>query len=254
MIENIGCYKRDDHREIGKKAVGEEYLAEPAELCCGGHGLAEIRARSRERDRRYLTAGKLDERAAEEVADVDAESRHGKTRDVLIRAQRDGEEAVNKTHEQRTGKRGQQRDHDSIEAVHRRGGAAGLLVEEGPDNAAYTSDIHNAGYAEVEVAGLLGERFAGAAEKKRNALSNCPGNKGNKIKHGSILLCSLAEADLIADKELTADDEEQDDAGEYIGEGLVEGKLRCDLARAAIEQDKQEAREYHDDRVKLCKP
>ena len=46
-----------------------------------------------------------------------------------------------------------------------------------------------------------------------------------KIKRHSLrLLFALAQADLIGEEELTADDEEQDDTGQNVGEGMVEGE------------------------------
>ena len=59
---------------------------------------------------------------------------------------------------------------------------------------------------------------------------------------------------LVTDEELAADDEEEDDAGEDIAEGLVEAEVCGDLARAAAEEDQQEARQDHPDGVELGQP
>ena len=48
------------------------------------------------------------------------------------------------------------------------------------------------------------------------------------------LLVRTAEVDLIADKELRTDDEEQDDARKDLGNGLVQAERRRNLARAAL--------------------
>ena len=183
VLEHVGRDERDGHGEVGEKAVGQEDLAEPAELRRKRQRLGKVAVRGRERDGRHLAAGELDERAAEEVAEADAERRHGKAGNVLIGAQRDGEKAVQQSHEQRAEQARQQRDHDGEKAVHPRGPADALLIQERPDDAADAADIHDARDAEVQVAGLFGERFAGAAEQQRDTLYDGAGDKGHKIKH-----------------------------------------------------------------------
>ena len=69
-----------------------------------------------------------------------------------------------------------------------------------------------------------------------------------------LLLRRLAEAQPVGDEKLTADDEENDDAAENVGKRLVEPERGRDLARAAVEEHEQEAREDHTDGVELCQP
>ena len=183
VLEHISGNERNGHGEVGEKTVGQEDLAKPAELRRERQRLGKVAVRGRERNGRHLAAGELDERAAHEVAEADAERRHGKAGDVLVGAQRNGEKAVQQTHEQRAEQARQQRDHDGEKAVHPRGPAGRLLIQERPDDAADAADIHDARDAEVEVAGLFGERFAGAAEQQRDTLHDGAGDKGHKIKH-----------------------------------------------------------------------
>lgn len=58
-----------------------------------------------------------------------------------------------------------------------------------------------------------------------------PGNERNKTNMAGVLLSgALAEVDLIGDKELRSDDEEENDAGENIGERLIQTERCGDLA------------------------
>ena len=151
VLEEVRREQCDDDGEVGKEAVGQENLTEPA---ADIQGFAEIGARRAQRDGGDFTVGQLDERAAEEVADTDAERRERKTRDVLVGAQRNGQQAVEKAHQKRAQKRAEHRDTDGEERVHV-GSRGGLLVEERADDAADTADVHHARNAEVQVAGLF---------------------------------------------------------------------------------------------------
>ena len=70
----------------------------------------------------------------------------------------------------------------------------------------------------------------------------------------SRLLLALAQADLVADEKLAADDEEEDDARQDIGEGVVQAEHAGDLARAAAQNHDKKAREDHHDGVELGHP
>ena len=69
-----------------------------------------------------------------------------------------------------------------------------------------------------------------------------------------LLLSGSTELDLIVDEELTADDEEQDDARQYIGEGAVQTEGRGNLACAAVEHHQQQGHEDHDNGVEFRHP
>ena len=94
----------------------------------------------------------------------------GKAGDVLVGAERDGQEAVEQAHQQAspTGEQSigmpmaRKRVH-----VRRRDG---LLIEERADDAADAADVHDAGNAEVQVAGFLRQDLARAAV----AAAGCP--------------------------------------------------------------------------------
>ena len=101
VLEEVRREQCDDDGKVGKEAVGQENLTEPA---ADIQGFAEIGARRAQRDGGDFAVGQLDERAAEEVADADAERRERKTRDVLVGAQRNGQQAVEKAHQKRAQK------------------------------------------------------------------------------------------------------------------------------------------------------
>ena len=132
---------------------------------------------------------------------------------------------------------------------------AGLLIEEGPDNAANTAHIHNTGNAQIQVAGFLRQGLAGGAVEQRNALHDRSGEKGNKIKHLLFLLpIVFQEIQLVADEEFAANDEEQDNACEDIAKGVVQGVDGGNLTGPPVQEDQQEAGEDHGEGVKLGKP
>ena len=157
MLEEVGGYERDDYRGVGEKAVGEEKVSDFSELRSKRKRGFKAVARRAQRYRGDVASGYLDERAAEEVAEADAEGRHRKTRNVLIRTQRDGQEAVEQTHERRAENAREQGNEHREERVYR-GGV--FLIEERTDNAGDTADIHYAGDTEVQVAALFGYSLA----------------------------------------------------------------------------------------------
>ena len=207
VLEEVGSEKCNDDREVSQEAVGQEDLTEPAGRLGDGKGFAEIGAGCGERDGRDLTAGELDERATEEVADADAERGKGKTGHVLVRAKRNRQQAVNQAHEERACQRAEHRNTDGGQRAHF-GCGNGLLIEERANNAADTADIHHARNTEVQVAGFFGEDLTGAAVEKGNALHDGARKERSKIKHLLRLLFARAQTDLIGEEELTADDEE----------------------------------------------
>ena len=100
-------------------------------------------------------------------------------------ARRDREEAVEQAHQQGAQKAAAHGDGHAERGVdHRRVGKA-ALVEERADDAADAADVHDAGDAEIEVAGLLGNDLTGAAEEQGDALRHGTGDEGHQIKHWS---------------------------------------------------------------------
>ena len=103
-----------------------------------------------------------------------------KTRDVLIRAERNGEEAVDKPHQKRTEHRRKQRDNNGKEGIeHARCRADRLLIEECADNAADAADVHYTGDTEVDITRFFGDYLTCRAEKERYALNDSALNYGN---------------------------------------------------------------------------
>ena len=76
----------------------------------------------------------------------------------------------------------------------------------------------------------------------------------SKFIFSRLLLSGRTELDLVVDEELAADDEEQDDARQDIGEGAVQAEGRGDLAGAAAEDHQQQGHEDHDNGVELGHP
>lgn len=128
-----------------------------------------------------LTAGELDQGAAEEVADAHAEGGHGQAGNVLVGPQGHRQEAVQQAHQQRTQQGAQHGDQNGQKAAHLVGGH-GLLIEERADDAADTAHIHDAGDTQVQIAGLLGEDLAGAAVQQGDTLHDRAGDEGYNIK------------------------------------------------------------------------
>ena len=181
--EHIGRGQSHDHCGVGQKTVGQEDFAEPAQLVREGQALAEAGAGGAQGDEGYLTAGDFNEGAAEEVAEAHAEGGHGKAGNVLVGPEGYGEEAVQKPHEEGAQQRAQQGNSHRQEPNHILSGGNGLLIHKCADHAADTAHIHDAGNAQIQVAGLFRKGFAGGAEEQRDALDHGSGDKGYKIKH-----------------------------------------------------------------------
>mgnify|MGYP000143755827 FL=1 len=157
VLEEIGGDERDDYRGVSEEAIGEEYISDLSELCGERERCLEAVARCAQRYRGNVAAGYLYQRAAEEVAEADAESCHRKTSDVLVCTQSDGQEAVKQTHERRAQNAREQGNEHCEERVHR---LDALLIEERADNAGDAAGIHDAGDTEVQVAALFGYRLS----------------------------------------------------------------------------------------------
>jgi len=167
----------EDDRHIGQKAVGEQERAQ-TELageavkeidegkrvvaeCLRGHGYGDLAD----------AAGELVEAPAEEVADAGAEDRQGQAGDVLVRAQRDGQEAVDEA-----AKRGgeERRDETHNDAQRRARldpcvDAVDVFIHERGRQTGDAAEIHDTGNAEVEVAGFLRDDLAERAEHDNRA-------------------------------------------------------------------------------------
>ena len=179
-VEDIVHYYCNDDREINEEAELEEEVAEPAAGVCEGQSRLEAQAGVVKGDGGGAGAGELDEGAAEEVAEADAEGGHGKTGDVLVGSQRNRQEAVDKPHYQRAEEAAEQRYRYCEEAVHVLGRGKALFVEERADDAADGANVHDTRNTEVEVSGLLGQDFTRAAVKKRHTPNYGSGYEGKQ--------------------------------------------------------------------------
>ena len=100
--------------------------------------------------------------------------------------------AVQQSHQQRAQQGAQHGDAHRQQAVHLRR-RDGLLIEKRPDDAADAAHIHDAGDAQIQVAGFLRQDLAGAAVQQGDALHDGPGKERCKIKkHSLCLLLSAA--------------------------------------------------------------
>ena len=105
----------------------------------------------------------------EEISEAHAEGRHGETGHVLVGPEVNREEAIQKSHDEGAQKRSPGRDQYADQRIER---GCILLIQEGPDDAADTADVHDAGNSEVQVSGFFGNGFTGTSEKKRYALGD----------------------------------------------------------------------------------
>ena len=176
VLEEVGGQQRQQDSQIRQEAVGQEHLPKDPQLVGKGQGLTEIGAGGGQGDGGHLTAGELDEGAAEEVADAHAEGGHGKAGHVLVGPEGHRQQAVQQTHQQRAQQGAQHRDSNGQKAVHR-GRRGGLLVEERTDDAADAAHIHDAGDAQIQVAGFLRQDLAGAAVQQGDALHDRAGEE-----------------------------------------------------------------------------
>ena len=181
VLQEIGGQQGQDNGQIRQEAIGQENLAEPAQTLGKGQGLGKIAAGGGQGNGGDLTAGELDQGAAEEVADAHAEGGHGQTGNVLVGPQGHRQEAVQQAHQQRAQQGAQHGDQNGQKAAHLVGGH-GLLIEERADDAADTAHIHDAGDTQVQIAGLLGEDLAGATVQQGDTLHDRAGDEGYNIK------------------------------------------------------------------------
>ena len=126
-------------------------------------GFAEIAAGSGQCDGRYITVHQLDQRSAKEVTEADTEGGHGQTGHVLVRPQGNGQETVQQSHQQGTQQTTKHRNRNSEESVHICRTACRSLIEEGADDTADTSHIHNAGDSQIQVTGFLRDDLTGTS-------------------------------------------------------------------------------------------
>ena len=93
--------KRDHDGNVDKEAKREEHLTKDTEGTRKGKRCPKEARCGRERDGGDVSARKLNKRATKEIAKANAKGGHGKAGNVLVDTQRDGEEAVQKSHEKR---------------------------------------------------------------------------------------------------------------------------------------------------------
>ena len=229
-IQEEGGRQCDHDRDIDKETIVQKQFSEHTALRCEGKLRRVELMRDRQRDGRNVRAGQLDQRAAEEVAEADAEGCHRKAGHVLVCAQCNRQEAVQKSHQERAEQTACKRNRDREKCVRVLDRADLLLVEKCADDAGDRADVHDARNTEVQVSALFRERLACGAKEKRSRLCNRTGNEGYNIKHS--LLRLLPEHNLVLDKELASDQEEDDDRAEDIRKTLVQAELRRDLACA----------------------
>ena len=163
LFQNEGGDDGNDQRKVDHESVGEEERAEPAETFRERQSGLECRSGIGQRDIRNRAFHDLDQRAAEKVSEANAEGGQRETGHVLVGAERDGQKTVDQRGKQRADQAGKQRDqHTDRGNVDR-----GIFIEEGPDHARYGADIHDAGNAEVQVPGFLGDDLAYRSEEQR---------------------------------------------------------------------------------------
>ena len=163
----------DDEHEIGQKAVAEQERADaetqglrPAvQRRDQPVGEGTIRRRSDLHGDLSDAAGQLVQAPAEEVRHAGTEDRQGKSCNVLIGPKRDREEAVDQRPQRRREEARHQGQGDGNEGDGRdpMGGAIDVLVHERGRKACDAAQVHDAGYAQVQIAALLGQDLAEGA-------------------------------------------------------------------------------------------
>lgn len=118
------------HRKVDQKAVGEEKLTDGAHILGKGEGGLVCLGYLNKSKVGNVAFDDFDEGAAEEITDTHAEGGNGKTGDILICLEGDGEEAVKQRRKQRTDKAAQQRNEHGGYRLYTGGG---ILVEEAAD-------------------------------------------------------------------------------------------------------------------------
>ena len=162
----------EDQRDVGQKAVGEqerpqtEPAGEAVKEVDEGIGVVAERLRGHGHGDLADAAGELVEAPAEEVAHAGAEDRQGQAGDVLVRPQGDGQEAVDEA-AQRGGKERRDEAHDDAQRrvwLDAGIGAVDVFIHEGGRQTGDAAEVHDAGDAEVQVAGFLRDDLAERTE------------------------------------------------------------------------------------------
>ena len=116
-------------------------------------------------------------------------------------------------------------------------GLMGLLLTAGTDHTLTTTIVGGRGFTAVMVSWLA--KFNPIVMVFTSLLLVVLSRGASEISsvfslnHLLRLLFARAQTDLIGEEELTADDAEQDDTGQNVGEGMVEGEYAGNLTRAA---------------------
>ncbi len=166
---------RQQNREVGQEAVGEQHLAQHRNVLEQRQLLAEGAGRG---GHGYLAhaAGQLGQGTAEEVAHAHAEGGQRQTGDILVGAQGDGQHAVDQSAQRARQQRAHQRDQKAHHGNrrHRR-----LLIEERARQTGNAAHVHHARHAQIQVARLFRQDLAVGSEENADALSDGLLNKGD---------------------------------------------------------------------------
>lgn len=130
LFQKVRGNQCQKHRNIGQEAVREEQLSKPPQRRSKGKRGFINKTCAGQHDRRHRGFGELDQGTAEEIAETNAEGRHGKAGNILVGTERDGQKTVKKPHQQRSGKAAQKRDQQSKEIAELTGCRSGLFIEE----------------------------------------------------------------------------------------------------------------------------
>ena len=94
VMQNIGCYQRNEHCQICQEAVGQEQFSKPAQFSCKGKGLAEKSTGCRQGNGGNIAVYQFDQRTAKEVTKTNTKCSHGKSCYILICSQCHGQETI----------------------------------------------------------------------------------------------------------------------------------------------------------------
>ena len=183
--QEVGQDNCQNHRQVDHEVVGEEELAHHRQVHQGGreHGTVE-QALHRGAHRQEAGGVGVADGLPEGVAEAGAEHGQGQTGDVLVGPEGDGEHREHQGAQPRAHQGAYQGDDQGHIGV----GPAGLLVVVGAHDAGDAAHEHHALHAQVQVAGLFGEKLAQHAEEEGGCRQDAGGEEVNEVIHGLPLL------------------------------------------------------------------
>lgn len=166
FIDEVVCDKCENDGKVYHETVGEENLS---------HSTQTGKARDRHRknivgDGSFDGSAAVQDLDAKEVCHTGSEGGEGKAGDILICAERDGEEAVDESAECRRGEpanHGDQNDENAARVIRR------VLIVIRSAESGEAAEKHDSGNAEVQIAAAFRDDFSDGAEHNDGTEPDC---------------------------------------------------------------------------------